>query len=143
MTTFINEKIDDGFNLLIEGELFNGVNTYATDIIIIFDTGMAITGYGIGIPDNICKKLRLKGGKKTEWIVDPVKKESVKCPTVEVGIRLKENKITKKELDKVKAIILSNLTNNEVIIGSEFLINYLGCKRIIIDYENYSFRLVI
>ena len=59
------------------------------------------------------------------------------------GIRLKENNQTKFEVEKINAVILPNLHDDEILIGPDFLLKDLKCRRLIINYEEFYFKVVI
>jgi len=60
-----------------------------------------------------------------------------------LGIRLKENNQTKFEVEKINAVILPNLHDDEILIGPDFLLKDLKCRRLIINYEEFYFKVVI
>lgn len=140
---FISGSLSENFDLLLEGELFNGSTGYLTEIVI--DTGLSgwVNEAPIVIPDKICTNLRLVKSKETLEMWSPLEDKPVKCHTSNLGVRLKENNETKFETDDVMTIILPNLDDDEILLGPDFLTTILRCKRIIIDYEKYSLRLVL
>lgn len=143
MVTLLKGSLSEKFDLLLEGELFNGSKNYLTGIVI--DTGFngLPNETPIIIPDNICKELGLVKSKKTLEIWGPLKDKPTKCHTANLGVRLKEDNVTKFEKYSVTAIILPCQGNGEIIVGPDFLVKVLECKRIIVDYEKYSLTLVI
>lgn len=139
----INGDLSENFDLLLEGELFNGSASYLTQILI--DTGF--TGFReeapILIPDDICKTLDLVKSIETIDLLGFSEGGPIKCHTATLGIRVNENNVSRFKLYDVMAIILPRRYGSEILVGSDFLNLRLGCKRIIIDYERYYFRIVV
>lgn len=139
----INGILNENLDLLIEGELFNGSANYITYIII--DTGFVTQDDAthIALSDKISAKLKLQKSEKTFEIWHPTQNKPVICQTANLGIRLKENNQTKFEVEKINAVILPNLHDDEILIGPDFLLKDLKCRRLIINYEEFYFKVVI
>lgn len=138
--TFFKGSLSENSDLLLEGELFNGCIDYLTEIVI--DTGFS-NAAPIIIPDEVRIHLNLVKSKETIAVWSPLIKQPVKCHTTNLGLRLKENNKIKIVFNNVMAIILPTSMDSEILVGSDFLVNILGCKRMIIDFEKYFITLVV
>lgn len=65
-----------------------------------------------------------------------------KLDVTKLGLRLMEGTRVRHSFEDIPAVVFPGEKNDEVIISHEFLEDFLKCKRIVIDYEDGSFRII-